>query len=339
MEHIVLGLSGGVDSSVAAGYLREGYRVTAVFLDTGTGSPDAARHSADSLGIPLVVRDVREEFERHVVGPFALEYLNCRTPNPCVLCNRTVKLKTLFDIADELGARYVATGHYARRAVYRGRPAIARARTKDQSYMLWYIDPKWQERLLFPLGDAASKDDVRRKARDLGLAAADAPDSQDICFVPDGDYAAFLERRGLVPTPGEIVDDDGRVLGRHEGLYRYTVGQRRGLGVAAGERVYVSRLDRAHNRVILSHGEVLLRDTVRVSGAAFLQGKPIIGERYAVKLRLGASPASCTVEALDGAGEMTLRLDSPVRMAAPGQSAVLYDGEVLLGGGFIKGEA
>ena len=336
MEQIVLGLSGGVDSAVAAGYLREGYRVTGVYLDTGTGSPDAAREAAASLGIGLIVRDVLEAFEREVVAPFAREYAACRTPNPCVLCNRRVKLAALFAAADELGAAYVATGHYARRAEYRGRPAIARARTKDQSYMLWYIRPEWQSRLLFPLGEAASKDEVRGTARELGLAAAGAPDSQDICFVPDGDYAAFLERRGMRPVPGDIVDGEGHVLGRHEGLFRYTVGQRRGLGVAAGERVYVSRLDREENRVVLSRGEILLRDTVRLSGTAFLQDAPAPGGRYEVKLRLGAAPVPCTVESADGEGGMTLRLDAPVRMAAPGQSAVLYDGDVLIGGGFIE---
>ncbi len=334
MEKIVIGFSGGVDSSAAAGFLKKGFDVTAVWLDTGSGTPDSARDCARVLGIPLIVRDVRERFEEEVVRPFAGEYLCARTPNPCVLCNRRVKLAALFGEADRLGARYVATGHYARRTEYRGRAAIARARAKDQSYMLWYIRPEWQERLLFPLGEAESKEDVRGIAREMGLPSADAPDSQDICFVPDGDYAGFLERRGLHAEPGEIVDDSGRVLGHHAGLYRYTVGQRRGLGVAAGERVYVSRLDRAHNRVILSHGDVLLRDSVRVTGLSFLQEKPAEGTRCTVKLRLGGSPLACTIECR-GEDELLLRLDEPARMAAPGQSAVLYDKDILLGGGFI----
>ena len=331
MEELVIGLSGGVDSAAAAGYLRAGYRVTAIWLDTGTGVPDAAQACADALGIPLVVKDVRARFEREVVAAFAAEYLQARTPNPCVLCNRRVKLAALFEEADARGARFVATGHYARRTVYGGRAAIAQSRTKDQSYMLWYIDPAWQERLLFPLGEAASKEAVRGAARDMGLPSADAPDSQDICFVPDGDYAAFLERRGLTAPPGDIVDDEGQIIGRHRGLYRYTVGQRRGLGVAAGERVYVSRLDRAEDRVVLSRGDTLLTDTVTAEGAAFLQTPPA---RCSVKLRLGAAPLPCTPERLSDT-RLRLRLDRPVRAAAPGQSAVLYDGEVLLGGGFI----
>ena len=335
MEEIVIGLSGGVDSAAAAGYLRAGFAVTGVWLDNGTGSPDAARACAKALGIPLVELDVKARFEREVAAPFAAEYLRARTPNPCVLCNRRVKLAALFEIADARGARYAATGHYARRALYGGRAAVAQARTKDQSYMLWYIDPAWQDRLLFPLGEAASKDAVRAAAREMALPSADAPDSQDICFVPDGDYAAFLERRGLEPVPGDIVDDEGHVLGRHEGLHRYTVGQRRGLGVAAGERVYVSRLDRENNRVVLSKGDVLLTDTVLASGAAFLQEPPA---RCAVKLRLGAQPLPCTCERLT-ADRLRIRLDAPVKAAAPGQSAVLYDGDVLLGGGFIDDPA
>ena len=334
MEEIVIGLSGGVDSAAAAGYLRAGYGVTAVWLDTGTGTPDAARACAAALGIPLVVKDVRERFEREVVAPFAAEYLRARTPNPCVLCNRRVKLAALFEEADARGARYVATGHYARRTLYHGCAAVAQARAKDQSYMLWYIDPAWQARLLFPLGKAASKEAVRETARELGLPSADAPDSQDICFVPDGDYAAFLERRGLRAAPGDIVDDEGAVIGRHEGLYRYTVGQRRGLGVAAGERVYVSRLDRETNRVVLSRGDVLLTDSVTVSGAAFLQ--ELREGPYEVKLRLGAKPIPCEVRRLPEDGRLRLDFGSPVRTAAPGQSAVLYDGDVVIGGGFIE---
>lgn len=337
MSKVVIGLSGGVDSAVAASLLRGGYELTGVWLNTGSGTPDAACEAAKSLDIPLIIRDVREAFEREVVCPFEQEYLSGRTPNPCVICNRRVKLKTLFDAADELGAEYVATGHYARRTEYHGEAAIAQSVAKDQSYMLMYIDPAWQSRLLFPLGEAASKDAVRAAAREQGLSAADAPDSQDICFIPDGDHGAFMAGRGHALPPGEIVDETGKILGKHNGLHRYTVGQRRGLGVAAGERVYVSALDTVHNRVVLSHGDALLTDTVQAVTLNFLHTPPLPGTHLSAKLRLGAKPAGCTVEEIDlsGSGRMILRFDEPLRMAAPGQSAVLYDGGVLLGGGFI----
>jgi tRNA-specific 2-thiouridylase len=334
MEKLILGISGGVDSSLAAELLRAGYDVTGVYLDTGSGSPDAAMDTARTLGIPLLIRNVRAAFEQEVVEPFCRAYMEGLTPNPCVMCNRRVKLRMLFDTADEIGARTVATGHYARIVEFEDAPALAMAKTKDQSYMLWAIEPEWIARLVLPLGDIVSKEAVREHARKLGLSSADTADSQDICFIPDGDYGGFLERRGMALPEGDIVDPDGRVLGRHRGLQRYTVGQRRGLGVAAGDRVYVAELDRVHNRVVLARGDVLLTDTVEVRGARYLREVP---ERFSgmVKLRLGMKAAACEVtRTADG---FTLRLAEAVRQPAPGQSAVVYtEAGVLLCGGMIE---
>ena len=350
---ILVAMSGGVDSSVAAKLLTDaGHDCTGCTMKL-YGNEDAgisrahsccslndvadARSVAYKLGMDYFVFNFSEDFREKVIGKFVQSYLRGVTPNPCIDCNRYMKFDKLFDRADILGCDHIATGHYARIERRGGRYLLKKAADpeKDQSYVLYAMTQAQLARTLFPLGEL-HKSETRRLARKSGFVNAEKPDSQDICFVPDGDYAAFLERRGMRPVPGDIVDGEGHVLGRHEGLFRYTVGQRRGLGVAAGERVYVSRLDREENRVVLSRGEILLRDTVRLSGTAFLQDAPAPGGRYEVKLRLGAAPVPCTVESADGEGGMTLRLDVPVRMAAPGQSAVLYDGDVLIGGGFIE---
>jgi len=339
MSKIILGLSGGVDSALAASLLQSGHEVTGVYLDvTGTGVPAAAQDAARILGIRLIVRDVRALLEERVCAPFADAYLSGFTPIPCIVCNREMKFLSLFAVADEIGADFVATGHYARTGVYASAPAILRGAsvTKDQSYMLYRLKREWLPRLIFPLGDYPDKDAVRADARSHGLAqAADSPDSQDICFIPDGDYAAWIERRGVFPPAGDIVDEDGRVLGRHNGIHRHTVGQRRGLGVAAGERVYVSRIDREHNRVVLARGTALMSRRVEAQDCHLLTDA--LPDFVEAKVRYSAKAASArVVEAVQG-GRLVLEFDEPVRAPAPGQSLVLYDGDVVLGGGFIAG--
>jgi tRNA-specific 2-thiouridylase len=323
---IVVGLSGGADSAAAAVCALEGGgRVTGCYLDMGFGSSEGAQECADALGIPLVVKDVRAAMEAEVVSGFDAEYAAARTPSPCVLCNPRVKFKALFAAADELGAQLVATGHYAHAEngrLYQGHPA------RDQSYMLYRLPAAWLPRLWFPIG-LMDKGAVRDLAARHGLAAAAAPDSQDICFIPDGDYAAFLERRSVSLPPGDIVDSAGRVLGRHGGLHRHTVGQRRGLGVSSAGRLYVTRLDAQRNEVVLGPEAELLTRTVELCDLHWLDKPPEAAFRCAVKLRHSPRSYPCV---FDGT---RLTLDAPQRRPAPGQSAVLYRDRQVLGGGVV----
>ena len=217
MERVVLGLSGGVDSAVAARLLMQrGFEVVALYLDIGTGGEEAAEQAARELGIDFHVRDIRPQLEKHVCAPFAGGYLRGETPNPCVLCNPTVKFPALFALADELGARYAATGHYAR---CRGGRLFMGEPENDQSYMLAFLRTEQLERCIFPLG-GMNKSAVRALAEQFSLSAAHRPDSMEICFVPDGDWAGFIERRGAVPPEGDFITPDGAVIGRHRGIHR-----------------------------------------------------------------------------------------------------------------------
>ncbi len=260
-EKIVLGLSGGVDSAVAARLLQERYDVTGLYLDIGlggTGAADAAA-VAERLGIPFETADIRAELEREVCAPFAADYRAGRTPLPCARCNPAVKFPALFALAGRIGARYVSTGHYARvenGVLKKGMPA------NDQSYMLARLTREQLQKVIFPLGNY-EKTQVRALARDFGIPVADKPDSMEICFIPDGDYAAWLERRGFSTPEGNFVDKEGKVLGRHRGIHCYTLGQGRGLGVSGPHRYYVTALRPDTNEVVLSDGSDLGRDEVR----------------------------------------------------------------------------
>ena len=248
MDKVVLGLSGGVDSAVAAHLLREsGLEVYGLYLDNGLPGADAAREAAATLFIPLTIVDGREAMEKHVCAPFAAAYLRGETPNPCILCNPAVKFRALLDEAWRIGAKYIATGHYARTengAIYRGQPE------NDQSYMLCRLTPDEVNALLLPLAPY-KKTEVRTLAEELGLPVAHKPDSMDICFIPDGDYAAWIERRGITPPPGDFVLD-GKAVGKHRGIHHYTVGQRRHFGIGFGKRVYVSDIFPETNEFRLS---------------------------------------------------------------------------------------
>lgn len=333
---VALGLSGGVDSAAAALLLKEaGWEVHGFWLDLGFGSPEKAARAAQQLGIPFGVLDIKDKHEALVRAPFAEEYRAGRTPNPCVVCNPSVKLPALWEAAEGIGAEKIATGHYAAIEMRGGRACLRKAGgEKDQSYMLARVGPEMLGRLLLPLA-GRTKAETRALAADLGLAAAEEPDSQDICFIPDGDYGAWLEARGLSLPAGDFVDADGRVLGRHRGLHRYTVGQRRGLGVSAESRLYVAELRRETNEILLASREdldtreVLVRDLNWVSVPE--RREPFPAE---VKLRSGPRKTAALAEPR-GDGSLLLRFDAPVRRPAPGQLAAGYEGDLLLFGGTI----
>lgn len=328
MERVVLGLSGGVDSAVAARLLMQrGFEVVALYLDIGTGGEEAAEQAARELGIDFHVRDIRPQLEKHVCAPFAGGYLRGETPNPCVLCNPTVKFPALFALADELGARYAATGHYAR---CRGGRLFMGEPENDQSYMLAFLRTEQLERCMFPLG-GMNKSAVRALAEQFSLSAAHRPDSMEICFVPDGDWAGFIERRGAVPPEGDFITPDGAVIGRHRGIHRYTIGQRRHLGISAGRRVFVSAIDPERNTVTLSDGDALYVSRAAAEGANWLMPKPEGSFECGVRVRHSRGLSSAVVTAADGG--FVMEFDRPVRAPVPGQAAVCYvGGEVVCAG-------
>lgn len=333
-NRVVMGLSGGVDSAVTARLLLEqGYEVYGHWLDIGLGSRADAQAVAETLGIPFSVGDIREDLEELVCKPFEEDYLAGRTPIPCARCNPAVKFPALFRRAEEVDAHYVATGHYARilrdetgeAFLYRGESS------KDQSYMLARLPKAYLDRILFPLG-SFEKTQVRELARQYGIPVADKPDSMEICFIPDQDYAAWIEARGHTPPPGNFVDNQGRVLGRHRGIHRYTIGQRRGLGIPAGHRLFVSALRPETNEVVLSDGEDLY-----VHEAFCREINPLakLVDGQEISLRLRHSKVTYPA-VLHWEGE-AVRLDikAAARAPTPGQLAVFYEGDQVLGSGWI----
>ena len=333
MSKVVLGFSGGVDSAVSAELLKkQGFQVYGLYLDnTDEAARLAAVTAAEQQGIDLKVLDVKAQLEERVCRPFTEAYLRGETPNPCVLCNPTLKFKSLMEYADAVGAELVATGHYARAAggrIYKGRPA------NDQSYMLCRLTRQQAERALFPLGDY-EKAQVRQVAEELGLPAAHKPDSMEICFIPDKDYIGWLSRRAAMPPEGDFVFH-GQVVGRHEGIHRYTVGQRRP-GLMDGRKVYISRIDPVSNRIELALWEELFQTEVTARDFNWLIEPPRSPICASVRVRHTKwenPPCSAAVEG----DRVRIRCEEPVRAPAAGQSAVLYDGDQLLGGGFIVSE-
>ena len=340
---ILVGMSGGLDSTYAAlKLIEEGNEVEgALIVMHDYTETESAKDSALALGIRLHILDGKKLFLA-VKENFVNEYANGRTPNPCIVCNPLVKFRILADFAKENGFDKIATGHYARvvtrnengRTLY----TLERAKDsrKDQTYMLHRLHRDILKMLCLPLADEV-KTDVREKAKAAGLGAADQKESQEICFIPSGDYASYIEDiKGKFP-PGNFVLDDGTVLGSHKGIIRYTVGQRKGLGVAYGERIFVSKIDAPKNEIVLSL-DGSFTDKVHVSDIIF-SGifEPGEGEelRVSVKLRYLAKPTLATA-IFDGKGGALLKLDSPEKAVTPGQSAVMYDGDVLLCGGFIS---
>jgi tRNA-specific 2-thiouridylase len=362
---IAVAMSGGVDSStVAAMLVREGRRVVGLTMqlwnqrrlpeiaaEGATGrccSLDDvydARRVAGQIGIPYYVVNFEDRFERDVVRPFVDEYLAGRTPIPCTLCNNFIKFDQFLEMADAVGARQIATGHYARITFDEasGRYQLRRGvdETKDQTYFLFGLTQEQLERTLFPLG-GFNKTEVRELARELDLAVASKGDSQEICFVPNGDYAAFLNaylREKGVPQPatrGEIVTAGGKALGEHGGVHHFTVGQRRGLGIAAGEPLYVIATDASKQTVTVGTEHDLYRPALTASNVNWISVAGIEREtRAQVKIRNKHAAAPATLSPGANAGQVNVRFDEPQRAVTPGQAAVFYGGDLVLGGGWI----
>jgi tRNA-specific 2-thiouridylase len=350
---VVVAMSGGVDSSVTAALLaRGGYEVVGVTLQlydhgAAVGKKGAccagqdiydAKRVADKLGVPHYTLGYEDRFRQSVIDDFADSYLNGETPIPCVRCNQTVKFRDLLETARELDADALATGHYVRRVMGPARAELHSAvdPSRDQSYFLFATTQEQLDFLRFPLG-GQPKDETRRLAGELGLEIADKPDSQDICFVPNGDYASVVEKlRPGACDPGEIVDRSGNVLGRHDGIIHFTVGQRRGLKLGnMGEAMYVLAIHPETNRIVAGPKRALARDLVHVRELNWLDGAaPEPGREVAVKLR-SAMPAQPATVADVGAGGLTLQLAEPQYGVSPGQAAVCYDRTRVLGGGWI----
>ncbi|MDF1536140.1 MAG: tRNA 2-thiouridine(34) synthase MnmA [bacterium] len=347
---VLVAMSGGVDSSVAAAVLQEqGYRVVGVTMllwpedvpgaeegCCGTVHLNDARSVCSKLGIAHYTLDLQAEFLSDVVRPFVDTYLAGRTPNPCIRCNEHLKFRHLIRKARGVGADLLATGHYAR-IVGKNPWRLARGADdrKDQSYFLFTLRQKELARLLFPLGNM-KKDLVRRKAEAFGLPVHAKAESQEICFVPDGGLRDFIREKGAnLPGPGKVVDTGGNELGTHEGACFYTVGQRKGLGIAAPEPLYVMRIDGATNTVVVGKRAESAFPGLKASGSTWIEGHPP-GERFtaSVQIRHRHTPAPSTVT-VNGDGSVDVIFDEPQHGVAPGQAVVVYDGEYVLGGGWI----
>lgn len=355
-KKVVVGMSGGVDSSVAAYLLKkQGYDVIGVTMQIwqdeeeaakeenggccGLSAVDDARRVAQALDIPYYVMNFKKEFKCRVIDYFVEEYLQGRTPNPCIACNRYVKWESLLKRSMEIGADYIATGHYARiDRLPNGRFAIRNSVTaaKDQTYALYNLTQFQLSHTLMPVGDY-TKEEIRQIAMEQKLPVAHKPDSQEICFVPDQDYASFIDREapGKVPGPGNFVTLDGKVLGQHKGITHYTVGQRRGLEIAAGHRIFVTQIRPETNEIVLGENEDTFTDTVICDKVNFMSVEDIDEPvRVLAKIRYNHKGEYCMLEK-QADGKIICSFERSVRAATPGQAVVFYDGEHVLGGGTI----
>jgi tRNA-uridine 2-sulfurtransferase len=353
---VLLGMSGGVDSSVAAALLvRQGYDVHGITLQIWEHEDDTvaaskkwqergcckigiARHVAQLLKIPHEVIDARDTFRTDVIDDFLQSYTSGTTPNPCVRCNERVKIYGLVDLATARGFDYVATGHYARLQMNHDQLLLSRPldHRKDQTYFLYRLNPQWLSRLLFPLGELA-KSDVWKEADAMGLPADELKESQEICFVSHGDYRTFIEKE--VPDahkPGPFVDETGRTLGQHDGIAFYTPGQRRGLGIATGQRLYVQHVNPATNTVLLGSEEALRKQECVVGDLNLFTPRLLETQTdVQVKVRY-ATPATLATLSPLSPSRIHIRFHEPQRALSPGQSAVFYSGDTVLGGGIIQ---
>ena len=355
-KKVVVGMSGGVDSSVAAYLLKQqGYDVIGVTMQIwqdedqftqaesggccGLSAVDDARRVADRLEIPYYVMNFKREFKKNVMDYFTAEYLKGRTPNPCIACNRYVKWESLLQRSLEIGADYIATGHYARvEQLSNGRYAIRNSVTaaKDQTYALFNLTQKQLSHTLMPVGDY-TKDEIRAIAEDIGLMVAHKKDSQEICFIPDNDYAGFIDREcgEMVPPPGNFVSVDGEILGRHKGITHYTIGQRKGLGIEFGYPVFVTEIRPETNEVVLGSDKDVYTNRLYANQLNFMALSDIEEPvRLKAKIRYSHAGSCCTVRRT-GADEICCEFEEPVRAVTPGQAVVLYDGDYVAGGGVI----
>lgn len=341
-KKVFVGMSGGVDSSVTAAVLLEkGYQVEGINLilspnDDGSAGKDAAA-VAEKLGIPLHIFNFQEEFSKNVIDYFASEYLKGRTPNPCIRCNETIKFGLLLNKALEMGADYIATGHYAKITYSFGRYLLEKSPSKkDQSYFLSRLTQEQLRHILFPICEF-EKEDTREIAKSYNLPVAHKADSQEICFIPDDDYAKFIvERTGITPKPGNFVDMQGNVLGTHKGILYYTIGQRKGLGMAFGEPMFVTKIDAEKNEILLTPQGFQHAKAFTVEKMNYISlSAPLNAEINAdVKIRCQAQPAPARITLLSE-DKIKVEFETPQRAITPGQAAVLYDGDTVIGGGYI----
>lgn len=351
-RHVIVGLSGGVDSTAAAFLLqKQGYKVTGLFLDVlgprGTERPVAERAAA-ALGIELRTADMGALFAERIIRGFIETYASGQTPNPCIFCNPQIKFRALLATADEVGAGFIATGHYARVArdpktgIFHIHKAMAAA--KDQSYMMYRLEQDVLSRLLLPLGELSSKEETRALVRGRRVDNADKRDSQEICFLQGGSYVDFLEGSGLESEAGDFIDNQGNVIGRHKGLHRYTIGQRKGLGATFGRPVFVTAIDPVSHTVTLGEEAELFRTSLLAGDLVFAgvtAGSELPAEltdrRIQAKIRYAAKPANARLQQVEG-GLLSVTFDEPQRAPTPGQSVVFYEGDRLLGGGIIRSD-
>lgn len=353
-KKVVVGMSGGVDSSVAAYLLKkQGYEVIGVTMQIwqedereesdgqgccGNRAADDARRVAGNIGIPHYVMNFKKEFKENVIDYFLREYACGRTPNPCIACNRYVKWEALLNRSLEIGADYIATGHYARiEKLPNGRFAVKNSVTakKDQTYALYNLTQEQLSRTMMPVGDY-TKEEIRRIAKEAGLMVADKPDSQDICFVPDHDYAGFIEKNSEIPCrPGNFVDSGGNVLGRHKGIFHYTVGQRKGLNLSLGHPVFVREIRQDTNEVVLGKNEELFTDRLVAEHMNYMSVDDINGDlRIFAKIRYNHKGTWATIRKISN-DRIECVFDEPVRAITPGQAVVFYDGDYVMGGATI----
>lgn len=338
-KKVILGLSGGVDSAVASYLLKkDGYEVIGVFLDAGLTLVDDAKTVAKTVGIEFISHDFRKTLEDNVCKYFVDEYLKGRTPNPCIMCNPTSKFAILNDYAKKLDADFIATGHYLQTDIVnlkgKEQKVIKKANSnKDQSYMLCRLTPPIIKKLIFPLCEFETKEQVRKKAEEMDLHVAKKPDSMEICFVPEN-HTKYIESRGHSMPEGNFVDLDGNILGKHKGIHNYTVGQRRGLGVSAKTRLFLHKIDVENNNIILSDKDIFM-DKITISNTSFaVDGFYGTEFKAGVKIRYSKEENEATVYSNED-GTCEIVFIEPVRAPASGQSAVFYIDDVLIGGGFI----